>query len=189
MKIVTVLGSPRAKGNSATIARRFLNAAEARGAASLGVFELNRMQYRGCQACYACKNGAERCVLKDDLAAALGAVEAADVLVLATPVYYGDVTSQLKGFVDRLYGVLVPDFHTNPRPSRLSDKKLVFIQVQGRADAAAFGDIYPRYSAFMQRMGFGDCRLIRACGIGPGAVDAVPEATLREAESLAAALC
>lgn len=189
MKIVTVLGSPRSHGNSATLAQQFLKTAAGLGADTSLVYELNRLHYRGCQACYACKTTSDHCVLKDELAGVLAAVRAADLVVLATPVYYGEVTSQMKGFIDRLFAFLVPDFHTNPRPSRLEPKKLVFVLTQGHPDAAVFADVFPRYEAFLRRMGFVDARLIRVCGVGPGSsADAVSGPMLRQAEETARSL-
>jgi len=184
MKIVTLLGSPRNNGNSATIARHLLKTATELGAESR-TFELNRLSYRGCQACYACKKGRDACVLNDDLTEVLAAVQAADVVVLASPVYYGDITMQLKGFIDRSYSYLLPDYLTNPQPSRLSPKKLVFIQTQGQPEESMFGDIFPRYDFFLKWMGFTETSLIRACGIGPASVDAVPDQILQQAEAVA----
>ncbi|MDY0186220.1 MAG: flavodoxin family protein [Desulfuromonadaceae bacterium] len=187
MKIVSLLGSPRSSGNSATIARHLLKTAEGLGAETTA-FELNRLAYRGCQACYACKKGSEECVLNDDLRDVLEAVHAADAVVLASPVYYGDVTAQLKGFIDRTYSFLVPDYITNPKPSRLSSKKLVFVLVQGHPDETLFADVFPRYAQFLKWMEFDEVSLIRAYGIGPGHNDVVPEHALRQAEEAAKAL-
>ena len=184
MKIVTLLGSPRTNGNSATIAQHFMQTAAGLGA-EIQSFELNRLTYRGCQACYACKKGREECVLNDDLSEVLAAVQAADVVVLASPVYYGDITMQLKGFIDRSYSYLVPDYLTNPQPSRLSSKKLLFIQTQGQPEEAMFADIFPRYDFFLKWMGFTETSLIRACGIGPASVDVVPDHILQQAEAVA----
>jgi multimeric flavodoxin WrbA len=181
VKIVTLLGSPRSKGNSSTIAKKIVETAAALGAENRS-FELNRLSYRGCQACYACKGAHEECVLKDDLAEVLAAVKQADLVVLATPVYYGEITSQLKGFIDRTFSYLVPDYQTNPQPSRLSPKKMIFVQTQGHPDEAMFADIFPRYQGFLGWQGFTDIRLVRACGIGPGRDDGVPEVALKQAE-------
>jgi len=184
MKIVALLGSPRTNKNTATIANRFTATAAQLGA-KVRTFELNRLTYRGCQGCYACKSTHELCVLQDDLSEVLVAVQEADLLLLASPVYYGDVTAQLKGFVDRTFCYLKPDYPTNPQPSRLAPKKLVFVIAQGHPDEALFADIFPRYQMFLQWMGFADCHLIRACGIGPARVDAVPEQILQQSEELA----
>lgn len=187
MKIVTLLGSPRSTGNSSTIAKHLAEAALKLGARS-SIYELNRLSYRGCQGCYACKKSLDCCGLKDDLTEVLAAVQEADALVLASPVYYGDLTAQLKGFVDRSFSYLKPDYLTNPEPSRLGPKKLVFILTQGHPDEALFADIFPRYETFLKWMGFTEIRLIRACGLGPSSVDRVPEAALRQAEDAARGL-
>ncbi len=187
MKIVSLLGSPRSKGNSATIANRFTETAKKLGAETR-VFELNRLTYRGCQGCYACKNSLDRCAVKDDLTEVLAAVQEADVVLYASPVYYGDVTAQLKGFIDRGYSYLKPDYLSNPEPSRLGNKKLVFVLTQGNPDETLFADIFPRYEGFMKWMGFTDTSLIRVCGIGPSSVDAVPEEVLQQAEEAARSL-
>ncbi len=171
MQVVCLLASPRVNGNTAAMAGWFCDEVTKHGA-TVQKFVLNKLKYRGCQACMTCKTKLDRCVLKDDLTAVLDAVRAADLLVLATPVYYGDITSQLKGFVDRSYSYLAPDFFTAETPCRLAPgKKLVFIQAQAM-DESQYGDIFPRYRTFFQFYGFRDCRLIRACSVGDkGAVD------------------
>lgn len=184
MKIVTLLGSPRSNKNSATIANRFTDAA-ARLGAETATYELNKLAYRGCQGCYACKKTHDHCVVQDDLTRVLEEVRDADLLVLASPVYYGDVTAQMKGFIDRGYSYLKPDYLTNPQPSRLTPKKLLFVLTQGHPDEALFADIFPRYDQFMKWMGITESRLIRACGIGPASIDEVPEQILKQAEETA----
>ena len=165
MNIVCLLGSPRPKGNSAAIASRFCKTAESLGA-EVRTFSLNKLKYRGCQACMTCKTKLDKCVLKDDLAEVLDVVRDSDVLVMATPVYYGDLSSQLKAFVDRTFSYLAPDYATNPKPSRLPPgKKLVFIQAQGHPDENLFDDIFPRYDGFFTWYGFEAGNLIRACGV------------------------
>lgn len=184
MKVVTLLGSPRSGKNSASIANRFTESAAQLGAETR-TFELNRLNYRGCQGCYACKQSLDHCVLNDDLSEVLNAVKEADLVVLASPVYYGDVTAQLKGFIDRSYSYLKPDYLSNPQPSRLSPKKLVFALVQGHPDQTYFADIFPRYEVFLKWMGFSETRLIRVCGIGPASIDEVPESVLNQAGEMA----
>ncbi len=189
MKIVCLLGSPREKGNSATIANRFRDTAERMGA-KVQTFVLNKLEYRGCQGCMACKTKLDRCVLEDDLTEVLEAVRETDVLVLATPIYCWDVTSQLKAFLDRTYSYLVPDFLTNPNRSRLvSGKKLVFIQVQGNPDESMFNNVFPKFDFIFKGHGFSETHLIRACGVRePGEVEA-REDVMRLAETTAEKMC
>lgn len=178
MQIVAILGSPR-KGNSSAIAGRFLTTAEGLGARTRS-FTLNDLSYRGCQACFACKTGADHCVINDDLAPVLDAIRDADVVVLATPVYFGDVTGQFKSFFDRAFSFFTPDYRTAANPSRLAPgKKLVFVQVQGQPDPAFFDDLYPRYDKFFRRIGFGETLLLRGIGLA-GADDAAKRAELLE---------
>jgi multimeric flavodoxin WrbA len=185
MKIVAVLGSPRLNGNSARVAGRFLETATQFGAETQS-FALNTLRYRGCQACRACKKHSETCVLKDDLTEVLQAVREADVTVLASPVYYGDVTGQMKCFIDRNYCLLKPDYITNPNRSRLqAGKTMVFVLTQGMADESGFADVYPRYGAMMEFNGIAETHLIRACGLAkPDDVLQRPD-VLKQAEDLA----
>lgn len=175
-KVVCVLGSPRLQGNSSAIAKRFCQEAEALGA-SVETFPLNKLSYRGCQGCMACKTKLDHCVLEDDLAKVLDAVREADVLVVASPVYYGDVSSQLKAFIDRTFSYLTPNFTTDPNPSRLRPgKKLVFIQAQAQPDERLFADIFPRYEGFFKWYGFDGTHLIRCAGVqGKGEAEQRPD--------------
>lgn len=185
MKVVCVLGSPRIKGNSEFLAETFLKSMQNLGAQTQ-TFALNKLKYRGCQACMACKKALENCAVKDDLNQVLDATREADVLVLASPVYYGDITSQAKAFIDRTFCYLAPDFTTNPKPSRLKPgKKFVFILTQNAADENMFADIYPKYKHIFQWYGFGDSHLIRATQAGEK--DAVTKQTkvLEETQKLA----
>lgn len=184
MKILSIFGSPRSGKNSASIANRFTDTAASFGA-EIRNFELNRLSYRGCQGCYACKKGLDRCVLEDDLTQVLDAVHEADLVVLSSPVYFSDVTSQMKGFIDRTFSFLKPEYMTSREPSRLSPKKLVFVLSQGHPDDSLFADVFPRYESFLKWMGFAERRLIRSCGYGPLTVDKVPENILKQAEELA----
>jgi multimeric flavodoxin WrbA len=189
MKITCVLGSPRETGNSSTIASRFCGKAEELGA-EVKTFVLNQLQYQGCQGCMACKTKLDRCILEDDLTEVLEAVRETDVLVLASPVYFWDISGQLKTFMDRTYSYLVPDFHTNPIKSRLAPgKKLVFILTQGNPDEEMFTNIFPKFDYFFTSFGFDERQLIRACGVRkPGGVEVHAE-VMRLAEETAERLC
>jgi len=186
MKIVTLLGSPRANSNSSAIARRLSETAAKLGAET-PTYELNRITFKGCQGCYACKTSVNFCSVKDGLTEVLEGVREADAVVLASPIYFGEITAQLKGYIDRNYAFLKNDYRTNPQPSRLEPKKLVFVLTQGNPDEKAFADIYPRYEKFLKWMGFTETHLIRVCGVGPETVSLPPKA-LRQAEETARAL-
>jgi multimeric flavodoxin WrbA len=189
MKIVCLLGSPRVNGNSAVIANRFCSSAEKLGA-QVKTYLLNDLAYRGCQGCMLCKTKLDRCALEDDLTEVLDAIRETDVVVLASPVYFWDVSSQVKGFLDRTFSYLVPGFITNPVKSRLSPgKKLVFILAQANPDDIMFTDIFPKIDYFFRTFGFDETHLIRACGVGaPGEVETHGK-VMELAEKTAEALC
>lgn len=148
MKVVCVLGSPRRNGNSSTVARRFVDKARSNGA-DIQVYFLNELEFRGCQACMACKTIREDCVLNDGLTSVLKDVSRTDILVLASPIYFGGVSAQMKAFIDRTYSFLTPHFYRNKKHSRLDPgKKLVFILSQGQKEESKFQDIFPRYDIF-----------------------------------------
>lgn len=184
--IVCLLGSPRPGGNSAVMAQALCAAAEAAGA-MVQTFALNKLNYRGCQGCLACKKEAEACVLTDGLTPVLRAVSTCDALVLATPVYFGEVTSQLKAFIDRSFSYLKPGYPHLPRGerSRLAPgKALAFVIAQGHPKEDLFTDIFPRYAYFYNWLGFTESRLLRACAVYHlGDAQARPE-VLEEARSL-----
>jgi multimeric flavodoxin WrbA len=184
-KIVCILGSPRPKGNSSTLAKRFCDRTRKLGA-KVELFQLSELTYRGCQGCMACKTKSDKCTLTDDLEKVLESVRGADVLVMASPIYYGEVSSQLKAFIDRTYSFFASDYLTNPQASRLpAGKKMVFILTQGQPCDTLFDDVFPRHDFFFKWYGFEESYLIRACGVmNIGDVDAHRE-TMRSATETA----
>jgi multimeric flavodoxin WrbA len=160
MKIVAVLGSPRPSGNSASLAQKFLDEARTLGAETRS-FLLNQLDFTGCQGCRTCKTKSDRCVLSDDLTEVLAAVKEADVLLLASPVYFGDLSGQLKCFFDRTYSCLNPDFSSRVPPG----KKAVMVLVQANPSPFSFDDIFPRYERWLKMFGYHPVYLLRATGL------------------------
>jgi len=180
MKIIAVLGSPRPQGNTATMTHWLLDAAGKLGAETQ-VYLLNRMNFQGCQGCGGCKTKEDHCVVEDDLAPLLAAVKDAEVLVLASPVYFGDLSGQMKCFFDRFYSFANPDF-----TSRLqAGKKSVLILAQADPNAASYEDIYPRYERWLKMLGFGENYRLQATGVfEAGEVKNLGE-VLKQAEEIA----
>ncbi len=171
MKIVAVLGSPQPRGNSAGLARAFLAAAREQGAEVQEV-PLNKLNFHGCQGCRVCKTKNNACLLEDDLTPVLQAVKAADVLVLASPVYFGDLSGQMKCFFDRTFSYFNPDFS-----SRLpAGKQAVLVLAQGNPDPDQFADLFPRYERWLKLHGFEPVHRLRAVGVRePGDIAAQTE--------------
>ena len=163
--IVCILGSPHRNGNSSTLAEYFCRAAVKKDAKTR-IFFLNELKYRGCQGCLACKTGLDHCVQEDELQVVLEAINKADILVLATPVYLGDISGQLKLFIDRTFSFVSPKYRDIPPASRLTGgRKLVFIQTQSQLSETRFADIFEKYRRIFHGIGFDASYLIRACGV------------------------
>ena len=103
MKIVVVNGSPRGRAsNTQIMAAAFLQGAQAAGAETVNIFLAEKqIQYcRGCFSCWMVTPG--QCILDDDMKSILAEAEGADVLVLASPLYFDTVSGLLKVFLERL---------------------------------------------------------------------------------------
>jgi multimeric flavodoxin WrbA len=102
MNVVAVNGSARKDGNTAILLRRALREIEAEGIAT-ELVQLSGMRIRGCTACFRCfTNKDRRCVIEnDDVNAVIGKMDAADGILLGSPTYFADVTSEMKALVDR----------------------------------------------------------------------------------------
>lgn len=184
MHIAALLGSPRKQGNSTALATAFLEQAAELGAQTQA-FALNQLSYKGCQGCYACKGKSDRCVVKDDLAPVLEAMSLADTWVVASPIYFGQISGQLKCCLDRWFSFLVPDYMTNSQPCRLAPGKRSVWLLSQAGPEGAFGDVFPAYANFLKWYGFVDNRLVRAVATGQGGARDLGPDKVAEAKSLA----
>lgn len=137
MKIVAINGSPRGRdGNSAVMADALLAGAVDGGARTESVF-LAEKDIRYCRGCFSCwTRNPGWCVTQDDMAAVLAQIRGADVIILATPVYFGNISGTLKVFIDRLtaIGGVHPKEGAPPGPRA----KLLMVANCGFADRAQF---------------------------------------------------
>ena len=99
MKIIGIVGSPRTNGNTETITRIALEAAAQEGAET-ELITLSGKDIQPCDACRVCKQTGT-CHIDDDLPPILAKMVDADGIILATPVYYGSATPQIKALIDR----------------------------------------------------------------------------------------
>ncbi len=163
-RIVCLLGSPRAGGNSEVLAAAFCDAAEKNGS-HVEQFALRDLRFQGCINLRHCKTGGETCGLDDDLAPVLAEVALADIVVMATPIYFCNISGLLKQALDRFFSFFVPDYVTAAEPCRLGrDKTFVLVQTQGEG-AERYGDLLDQYGPALDKMGFVRRELIRATGV------------------------
>ena len=100
MKIVVLQGSPNRNGSTAILVDEFTRGARQAGHAVERI-DVAHEDVHPCRGCVACGYGARPCVQRDGMGRILDSVLAADMLVLATPLYYYDMTAQLKAVIDR----------------------------------------------------------------------------------------
>ena len=107
-KVLIVSTSPRRNSNSEALAKAF-----AQGAAAAG-HEVELVSLRGksvafCRGCFVCQEEL-RCVIRDDADDICQKALRADVLVFATPIYYYEMSGQLKTLLDRLNPLYPSDY-------------------------------------------------------------------------------
>ncbi|MEM6577329.1 MAG: NAD(P)H-dependent oxidoreductase [Pseudomonadota bacterium] len=169
--VVCLLGSPRANGSSDRLADRFCRASKNAGA-NVVIHALRDLRYQG----YMPPSDSLYESSEDDLDSVLADVEEADVLVLATPIYFCDVTGLMKQALDRFDAFLEEDAETGRLRSSLGqDKTLVLIQVQGNEDTQ-HRDLLDHYKLAFDTFGFTRQECLRACGIHePRDLKALPQ--------------
>lgn len=108
MNILILQSSPRAKGNTAWMAEEFKTAAEAAGH-EVTLCNVSHKKIAGCLACEYCHGkGQGACIQKDDMQELYPLMAEADVLVLASPIYYFTLNAQIQAAIQRMYSVNKP---------------------------------------------------------------------------------
>ena len=104
-RILVLNGSPRKNGKTASLIKSFVEGAESSGNEVKELY-LQGMKIGGCLACEGCQRNGGSCIQKDDMGLVYEAFDWCDVVVFASPQYWGTITGQLKIVIDRLYAVL-----------------------------------------------------------------------------------
>lgn len=99
-KVLILSGSPRKGGNSDLLCDEFLRGAAEAGHEVEKIF-LGEKKIGYCRACYYCKKNGGRCAIADDMGEILDKMQAADVLLMASPVYFYAIAAQMKAVIDR----------------------------------------------------------------------------------------
>lgn len=99
MKTCCIIGSPREKGNTAFIVDQVVTGMTEKGI-DVKRYGLGALNINYCRGCHSCKE-TRRCVQRDDMDLVIQDLFEADIVLVASPSYWGDVTGQLKVFIDR----------------------------------------------------------------------------------------
>jgi len=104
-KIVILNGSPRKNGNTSALVKAFTEGAESIGN-SVTEFFLSSMDIHGCRGCFGGNSSKDcPCVQHDDMDKIYPVVKDCDVIVLATPLYYWNMSGQIRTAIDRLFAL------------------------------------------------------------------------------------
>ncbi len=101
-RVLILSASPRKGGNSDLLCDQFIRGAKETGNQAEKIF-LRDKKINYCLGCGTCQEKGAKCVQKDDMAEVLDAMIAADVIVMATPVYFYTMNAQMKKLIDRTY--------------------------------------------------------------------------------------
>ena len=105
-KIMIIDGGPRKNFNTASMLQKIAEGAgSVSGEIEVKTVRLYGLDYKGCMSCMACKikgKASNVCKFKDALTPVLEEIAEADGLVLGSPIYFGDVTGQMRTFLERL---------------------------------------------------------------------------------------
>lgn len=155
MKITVITGSPHKAGTSALLADKFIAGAEKNGHK---VFRFNAAfkNIHACTGCNACgMNGP--CVFKDDIERELmPELLDSDMIVLVTPLYYYDMSAQLKTVIDRMHG----------RLRSFDGKKSILMATAWNSAGWTFDALVDHYDSLVEFMHWQDMGKVLALGSG-----------------------
>jgi multimeric flavodoxin WrbA len=161
MKVIVFNGSPRKKWNTATLLEKALEGAASQGAKT-EIIHLYDLNYKGCISCFACKTlGGKsygKCAVQDDLTPIFSRVEQADAIILGSPIYWGDVSGEMKSFMERF--MFQYTTYTDPPGSLFSNRiRTGFIYTMNVTEEIMkewqYAVNFNRYEAALKRI-FGD---------------------------------
>lgn len=129
MKIVAFNGSPRKDGNTYLLLKTVCEGLEKEGI-DTEIIHVGDRNIHGCIACMKCReNGDNKCIFNDDIVnEAVGKIMDSDGIILGSPVYFADLSSQMKAFIDRVGYVC--------RPNKLLKRKVCASVVAVRRNGA-----------------------------------------------------
>ena len=153
MKILVLNGSPRPKGNTAALVEAFAAGARESGH-QVHVVPVCQKKIAGCLACEYCHTkGNGRCIQQDDMQEVYPLLDEAEMLVLASPIYYHNFSGQLQCAINRIYAL--------DKPKKL--RKAALILSSGDSDVYD-GALYEYQNSFLGYLELEDMGVFTAHG-------------------------
>lgn len=152
MNIVVLNGSPRPNGNTAAMVEAFVEGAKEAGH-QVVVSNIGNKKIGGCKNCDYCRTKEiGKCIQNDDMQEVYSVLKEAEMLVIASPIYYYSLTGQTHCAIERIYA-----WETPPRIR----KAALLLSAEGGGFTAA---IQTYKDAFVMHMGVEDMGIITAVG-------------------------
>lgn len=123
-KVIGFSGSPRKNGNTSTLVEAILAGAREQGAQTR-LYNLTDMKIAGCKACFHCR-GKNGCAVRDEMQALYSEILDADAIVIGSPIYMWQMSSQAKAFIDRFFA-----FYQTPFGAGIQGKKCTLAFTHG----------------------------------------------------------
>lgn len=179
-KIVILNGSPRRNGNTSVLVKAFTEGATGAGN-EVTEFFLGGMEIHGCKGCFGGHSSrACPCVQKDDMDKIYPAVREAEVVVLASPLYYWNMSGQIRTAIDRLFALEEGDGNLLRGHERASALLMA-------AEGHGFEDVVLYYDHLMEHLRWKNLGHVLAGGNGDvGDIQGKPE--LQEAFELGSSI-
>lgn len=156
-KIIVLNGSPRTNGNTSVLIDSFVSGAE-ESENTVKSFNLQQMNIHPCMGCFGGGKDTESpCVQKDDMDKIYPYYKEADIVVLASPLYYWSISGQLKCAFDRLFAVAEIDpNYNNPK------KDCILLMV---AEGHDFDETIQYYNGLIKHLGWENLGEVLAGGV------------------------
>jgi multimeric flavodoxin WrbA len=180
-KVVVFAGSPRENGTTARLIDEAIKGVRSVGA-EVKIYDLNAKGVKGCQGCFYCRSH-EGCATKDYLQPMYQDIKQSDAIVFSSPIYFYDITGQVKMWIDRLFPVLGPDF----KP-RYPGKKVLAVYSQGNGDANSYRGVIQKVQGLLSGFGWTVTESILCFGTTDSGDAAVTDDLLKRAFSAGTAL-
>ena len=155
MNILIISGSPRKGGNTELLAEAFAKgAAEHHHVEIVSVRDYKVNPCMGCNACF--KNNSNTCAQRDDMAMIYEKMNKADMLVIASPVYFYGISAQLKAVIDRFHNPIRDSFHI---------KKMALLLVGAASLPELFDAILTEYNLCLRFFNIEDAGKVLVRGV------------------------
>lgn len=180
-KLLAIYGGPRRNENTEYLLDKFLECVDTKSVSTQTVI-LKDFHICPCMSCYGCSNSGV-CVLKDDMREIYQYIMDSDIIVVASPIYFGNVAAQTKSMIDRCQAFWSAKYLAKLRNNK-EKKRGYFIATAGSIDKETFTG-----AQYTLKLFFAACDAVYAGDLLVGNTDSVPVKDNKEAMKQAQSLC